>query len=197
MLFLFTSSVCCGGSNMPPFQNGDIIFHESLSPQSEVLRLAMHSPYTHTGVIFVDGREPVVYEAVGPVKWTPLKEWVQQGVGGHFVVKRLSEANRYLTEDGIARLKRAGKKYIGRPYDFLFGWSDDRMYCSELVWKMYKSAFGIRLGALQKFGDFDLSELVVVKVIQDRFPNGIPKDEVVISSAGIFESELLVTVYER
>ena len=192
---LFLATVGCRTNDLPQFQDGDIIFQESRSSQSEALRLAMHSLYTHVGVIFFNEDEPVVYEAVGPVKYTPLEKWIRQGVDGHFAVKRLYYADRYLTEDGIAELRRAGEKYAGLPYDFHFGWSDDRFYCSELVWKMYESAFGIQIGALQKFSDFDLSAPEVIRILKERFPDGIPEDEVVISPTGIFESDLLITVY--
>jgi hypothetical protein len=149
------------------------------------------------GVIFIENDAPVVYEAVGPVTRTPLEEWIQRGDGGRFVVKRLSEADLLLTEDAVARLRSAGEQYAGRPYDLYFEWSDDRIYCSELVWKMYESALGIEIGKLQRFGDFDLSDPVVVRKLRERFPDDIPVDEVVISPASMFASEELVTVYER
>jgi hypothetical protein len=189
--------VGCGARNTPELQDGDIIFHKSQSSQSEALRRAMNSPYTHMGVIFIENDAPVVYEAVGPVTRTPLEEWIQRGDGGRFVVKRLSEADLLLTEDAVARLRSAGEQYAGRPYDLYFEWSDDRIYCSELVWKMYESALGIEIGKLQRFGDFDLSDPVVVRKLRERFPDHIPVDEVVISPASMFASEELVTVYER
>jgi hypothetical protein len=189
--------VGCGARNTPELQDGDIIFHKSQSSQSEALRRAMNSPYTHMGVIFIENDAPVVYEAVGPVTRTPLEEWIQRGDGGRFVVKRLSEADLLLTEDAVARLRSAGEQYAGRPYDLYFEWSDDRIYCSELVWKMYESALGIEIGKLQRFGDFDLSDPVVVRKLRERFPDDIPVDEVVISPASMFASEELVTVYER
>ena len=187
----------CGASIEPSYQDGDIIFHTSQSSQSEALRRAMNSPYTHMGMIYVEDGVPFVYEAVGPVKRTPLKEWTQRGEGGRYVVKRLSEADRILTVKAIEKLKAAGEQYAGRPYDLYFEWSDDRIYCSELVWKMYKSALGIEIGELQKFGDFDLSDPVVKKKLQERFDDGIPLDEVIISPASMFKSESLVTVYEN
>ena len=97
----------------------------------------------------------------------------------------------------IQKLKEAGEIYEGRPYDFHFNWSGDRIYCSELVWKMYRDALGIEIGRLQKFRDFDLSDPVVVKILEERFPEGVPEDETVISPASMFESDLLLTVYEN
>jgi hypothetical protein len=62
---------------------------------------------------------------------------------------------------------------------------------------MYESALGIEIGELQSFGDFDFSDPVVDRKLRERFPDSVPVDEVVISPASMFESEKLVTVYER
>ena len=125
--------VGCAASNESIFQDGDIIFHTSQSSQSEALRRAMNSPYTHMGVIFVGSDGPVVYEAVGPVKWTPLDEWIRRGKDGRYTLKRLTDAASRLNSDEIAALRAAGEALEGRPYDLYFEWSDDRIYCSELV----------------------------------------------------------------
>jgi hypothetical protein len=78
-LLALTVLVGCGSSKLPKYRDGDIIFHTSQSSQSEALRRAMKSPYTHMGVIFIENGTPVVYEAVGPVKRTPLEEWIRRG----------------------------------------------------------------------------------------------------------------------
>jgi len=44
-------------------------------------------------VLFRDGK-PFVLEAIGPVKYTPLAEWVDRGVGGKCVVKRPARCQR-------------------------------------------------------------------------------------------------------
>ena len=196
-LVLLLVLVSCAASGDAPFQDGDIIFHESHSSQSKALRLAMNSPYTHMGVIFFERGSAYVYEAVGPVKRTPLKEWIDRGTDGHFVVKRLSDADQRLTDEAIANLRAAGERYAGLPYDLRFEWSDDRIYCSELVWKMYKVALGLEIGELQTFGDFDLSSPEVAKRIQERYPEGLPMDETVISPASMFESDELVVVAQQ
>lgn len=193
-LILLLVLVSCTAAGDVTFQDGDIIFHESQSSQSKALRLAMNSRYTHMGVIFFDNGSAFVYEAVGPVKRTPLKEWIDRGTDGHFVVKRLSDADRRLTHEAIAELRAVGQRYAGLPYDLRFEWSDDRIYCSELVWKMYKTALGLEIGELQTFGDFDLSDPEVAKKVQERYPEGLPMDETVISPASMFESDELVLV---
>jgi hypothetical protein len=129
-------------------------------------------------------------EAVGPVKETPLKNWVDKGVGHHHVVKRLKQKRLHVD----AALKSAGDKFKGKPYDPYFGWSDDRIYCSELVWKMYKQGLGVEIGPLQKLRDFDLSSSTVKAMLTERYGSAVPLDEQVITPSAIFDSPDLVTV---
>jgi len=91
-------------------------------------------------------------------------------------------------------MKQAGKQFIGKDYDGTFEWSDDRIYCSELVWKIYKKGAGIELGQLKKLKDFDLSSQAVKAKLKEHYGNNIPLNEPVISPVAIFDSPLLVTV---
>ena len=78
-----------------------------------------------------------------------------------------------------------------------FVWSDDKIYCSELIWKIYQRATGIELGKLQKLSDFDLTNDLVKKKIKERYGDKIPTEEIVILPDALFESELLITVKEN
>lgn len=116
-------------------RDGDLIFQTSLSGQSRAIQEATGSKYSHCGIIYRDGCDYFVYEAVQPVKSTPLAQWIARGKGGHYVVKRLAGADSLLTERNIAAMRREAARFAGRDYDLTFGWSDDRLYCSELIWK--------------------------------------------------------------
>jgi len=70
--------------------DGDIIFQESLSDQSKAIQLAAKSKYSHMGIIFIKDNQYFVFEAVQPVKLTPLKDWINAGANHHYVVKRLT-----------------------------------------------------------------------------------------------------------
>lgn len=194
-LLLLAAPGCSAQDYMP--QNGDILFHTSTSSQSQAIQLATGSPYSHLGILYVEGGKPFVFEAVQPVKSTPLHEWIERGVGGHFVVKRLRDAGERLTPKVLQRMKSVGSAWVGRDYDLTFEWSDDRLYCSELVWKIYDRAVGVQLGELQTLSDFDLSHPVVAAKIQERFGGSPPAEERVISPAPMFASPELVTVFER
>ncbi len=133
------------------------------------------------GIIFIRDGSPYVYEAVKTVRYTPLKKWIARGEDGHYVVKRLRNADRLLTLDAVTRLVRAAIKYEGKPYDLTFEWADDRIYCSELVWKIYYNALGIQIGRLQKLREFDLTDPNVKAKMQERYGNKVPFEEAVVS----------------
>ena len=94
-------------------------------------------------------------------------------------------------------MRREAARFAGRDYDLTFEWSNDRLYCSELIWKIYDRALGIRLGNLQRLGDFDLSAPAVREKLAERYGATPPLDEPVISPAAIFDSPLLVRVTGR
>ena len=181
----------------PQLRDGDLIFHTSLSAQSRAIQLSTHSPYSHCGIVYRQAGQWQVFEAVQPVKLTPLASWVARGQGGHFVTKRLRDADAVLTPAALARLKAAGQPMLGHNYDLYFGWSDDRIYCSELIWKVYECGLGRRLGQLQHLRDFDLSHPAVQAKLRERYGARLPLDETVISPVSIFNSPELVTALRR
>jgi hypothetical protein len=149
------------------------------------------------GIVYLEAGEPFVYEAIQPVTLTRLDDWEKRGEDGRFVVKRLRDADSLLTSSNVAKMKAEAKQFQGKSYDPYFEWSDDRIYCSELVWKIYKRALGVEIGNTQFLGDFDPSDLAVMKALQDKWNGLPPKDEVVISPGAMFDSDKLVTVYSR
>lgn len=175
-------------------KDGDIIFQTSLSAQSQAIQLATKSKYSHCGIIYKSGAEYFVFEAIQPVQITPLDKWITRGKNSHYVVKRLKDADKTLTSSNLKKMKSAGEKLVGKNYDLYFEWSNDRIYCSELIWKIYKEGTGIEVGKLQKLNDFDLSNASVKAKLKERYGNNIPKNEKVISPASIFDSKLLYTV---
>lgn len=179
------------------FQNGDLIFHTSRSAQSKAIQLATKSRYSHCGIIYQENGEYFVFEAVQPVSSTPLQKWIARGEGGHFVVKRLRNADQVLTPATLAKMKQAGNKLTGKDYDLYFEWSDDKIYCSELIWKVYQQATGLEIGELEQLKDFDLTAKPVQDKMKERYGNKIPYQEKVISPASMFQSELLETIIDN
>lgn len=172
-------------------QTGDIIFQISRSSQSKAIQLATHSDYSHTGMLVIRNKKPYVFEAVGPVKYTPLKQWIAHGEKGKYVVRRVEGG---LSVEQQQKLAQTAKRYLGKPYDFSFSWSDDRQYCSEVVWKVYQNALGMRVGEQQKLKEFDLSNPLVQAKLKERYGKNIPLEETVVSPQAGFDAPQLTTV---
>lgn len=177
-----------------PFKNGDLIFQTSQSSQSQAIQLATKSKYSHCGIIYQEGEKYFVFEAIQPVKYTPLEQWIARGKAGKYVVKRLKNATQVLTPEVLRKMKAVGEGFKGKNYDLTFEWSDDKIYCSELIWKVYQRATSLEIGKLDKLSNFDLSAEAVKKKMKERYGNKIPLNETVISPAAVFESELLIAV---
>lgn len=190
---------CCahGVSCAEQLHDGDIVFQTSRSAQSIAIQDATGSEYSHMGIVFIRSGEPYVFEAIKTVQYTPLKDWVSRGEGGHYVVKRLKNAERILKPEAIAKLRQVASTLQGKPYDLTFEWSDDRIYCSELVWKIYDRGIGVRIGRLQKLSEFNRSVPSVKAKMKERYGTTIPLDQTVISPGEMFSFEGLTTIAEH
>lgn len=193
-LCLATLTVCQHEARPSELRDGDIIFQTSRSRQSQAIQLATHSRWSHMGLVHLSGGKPFVYEAVGPVKLTPLDAWIRRGEGSHYQVKRLKDAGAQLSPRNLKRMQSEAMKFRGRPYDLTFEWSDTRLYCSELVWKIYQRGLGIELARPARLGDADLSAPEVRSLMRQRYGSRLPLEEPVVSPQQIFDSPLLTTV---
>ena len=187
----------CGQSSDFSLEDGDILFQDFPSPQSMAVKIATNSEYSHCGIIFHKNDTPMVWEAVQPVKITALDKWISRDKESHYVVKRLKDSEKYLADTIIIQMMNYAKDHIKKDYDIYFGWSDDRFYCSEYVWKIYKTSLNIELGPLKKLGKYNLEHPAVQEKLAERYGNEIPLDEPVISPQNIFDSDKLETVYSQ
>jgi hypothetical protein len=179
----------------PELRDGDLVFQTSRSGQSAAVALATRSRLTHMGVVFLERGEPWVLEAVEPVKWTPFETWRRRGEGGRVFVKRLRDAGAVLTPEVIGRMRSLGETWIGRRYDLQFRWDDDRLYCSELAYKLYERAAGISIGNVQRAGQMALGHPEVQRKLRERFGHtSFSPDEPVITPQAMFDDPRLVLV---
>jgi len=194
-----TPSSCKGraSSHVPSshLHNGDLIFQESTSGQSEMVRALTRSQWTHMGVIVKRPAGTFVLEAASPVRITPLERWIAHGRGGRYVVKRLRDAESKLSPEVVERMSKLGAAWQGLPYDLRFRWDDQALYCSELAYKLFERGAGIRIGTLQHASDMNLDDERVQHAIRKRFANAtFDPAEPVITPDSIFNDEQLVEV---
>ncbi len=172
-------------------REGDLVFHTSRSRQSAAVQTATKSPFSHCGIIFRKQGSLQVLEAVQPVKYTPLQEWRERGLGGKLVAYRLTSRSEGLMATESTALRKAAEAFLGKDYDLAFDWSDREMYCSELIWKAYYAGLKINLCPTRKFRDFDLTNPTVAKLIRERYGNTLPLDMAVVAPSDLLSSNQL------
>ncbi|MDB6080145.1 MAG: putative peptidoglycan peptidase [Akkermansiaceae bacterium] len=186
---LLTLTGCAKDYALKP---GDIVFQVSKTTQGVAVQQATGSPYTHCGVIFDDHGTLKVLEAVGPVKVTPVKEFVAASDPGTFCAKRLKNP---ISPEAFAKGSAWAASQLGKSYDTGFQWSDDRIYCSELVWKAYAAA-GVQLCKPRPFKSYDLKQPAVKQIVAKRYGSidKLPLDELAVAPGDLANSPLLADV---
>jgi hypothetical protein len=174
-------------------KNGDLIFQTTLSGQGRAVQLATHSVYTHVGILFEEEGEWMVYEAVQPVRKVRLKQFISNGDSSKYVIKRLVHADSFLNAERLSKMKIFLNAQLNKTYDIVFNWSDEEMYCSELVWKAYQKA-DYRLCNLKQLKNYDLSHPIVKSTMNQRYGKNIPLNDSMVSPGEIFDSPNLKIV---
>ncbi|MBK7143270.1 MAG: YiiX family permuted papain-like enzyme [bacterium] len=197
-LLLLLSLVVSGSAadSTAVLRDGDIVFHRSLSNLSQAISLVTGSEITHMGLIFIRDGKPWVIEAGGTVRYSTYEEFIARGAEQKFVVKRLASADSILTRAKIDSMRVAADRFVGRNYDGQFNWSDDQLYCSELVWKIYH-AVGIDLGTLRKLKEYKFDHPIVKEQLRRRYGDNVPLEEPVIAPSDIFDLPTLTIVTQR
>ena len=179
-------------------QNGDIVFQETGSQQGKAVKAATNSRWTHVGMVFFRGDKPMVIEAVQPVRVTPLGKFIARNPES-FYAMRLKDAKQRITPKATRKAEQYCNQQLGKDYDLRFQWSDDKIYCSELVWKVYKEATGIELCKPRVFRTYNLQHPTVQKIIKQRYGSmrNLPMDELCVAPSDLAESKLLTEAPKR
>lgn len=189
---IFISCFCLFGflPKSEPYKNGDIILQTTSGATGLAIQMATHSTYNHCGVLMQENGKWMVYEAVQPVSKISLEDFNARNKG---IIMRLKDQS-VITPQNIEKLKKQFKLYENKDYDLAFNWSDERLYCSELVYKLYTKAFGVELCKTRQLRDFDLSNKLVKEKLNEKYGNQIPLDEPMVSPGDIYNSSLLQKV---
>ncbi|RYD82724.1 MAG: hypothetical protein EOP84_08970 [Verrucomicrobiaceae bacterium] len=176
-------------------RDGDIVF-QSL-PHGELVDAiegVTQSPWSHCGVVmrFEGGWE--VVEAIGHVRRTPLSLWIMRGRSGRFVVYRPKPSVPGVSEARFqSRLASALTPYMGRPYDYRYAPEDREIYCSELVFKAYRDAFGVEIGRWEELGQLNWKPFEAFIRTLENGP--VPLQRPMITPVGLTRSDLVTQVY--
>jgi hypothetical protein len=175
---------------------GDFVFQSlSHNPLIDAIEGSSGSPFSHCGIVKkrdvekAQGDKWMVIEAIGPVKETQLAHWIAQGRGSAYVVFRLRDplANK------IPAILAAAEKYEGRPYDIHYDMDDEKIYCSELLYKAVRDATGKELGKSRKLGELNWQPHE--KVIRHIENGSLPLDREMITPRDFSEAPELREVF--
>lgn len=146
------------------YVEGDIIFIQSQTQQAAALREATESVWTHVGFLIQKSSKWYVAEAVGPLKETPIADFIARSKNKAYRIYRFKHFD---AKTMASSLKAALPKY-NKPYDIFFEWSQERIYCSELTYLVMKEVTGFELGRLQKMKEMRLDGPYVQALVEKR-----------------------------
>jgi hypothetical protein len=171
------------------FRSGDIVFQHLPGKLGSVICEVTDSPLSHCGMVVERKGELQVIEAIGPVRYISLKKWLNQGDKGHFTQMRLKE----VSQEQIAKAVTAAGTMLGRPYDIQYELDDQKIYCSELVYKAYLRGAEIEVGDKEELGKLHWRG-------QEEFIRAIaggdmPLERVMVTPASVARSSRLKLMY--
>jgi uncharacterized protein YycO len=135
ILLALVSMSCRRGGDLSALREGDIVFIETTSFQSKFVKMGMLSIWSHCGIA-VDTPEGVqIMEADTTVRIVPVERFIKKSVGGKYIIKR--------PEQQLSQPINK-ERWLGKWYDLKFSFDNEEVYCSELVWLIYKEQ-GIEL----------------------------------------------------
>ena len=132
-------------------KEGDIIFQSLVGPLADAIEGVTRSGYSHCGIVTKHRGSWMVLEAIGPVMETPLGLWILRGRNHSFDVYRLKTPYSRTIPQFVAK----ARAYQGRPYDIQYEFDDDKIYCSELVFRAFLESTGEQLGEVVSLGELD------------------------------------------
>ncbi|MDA0840609.1 MAG: YiiX/YebB-like N1pC/P60 family cysteine hydrolase [Planctomycetota bacterium] len=172
-------------------REGDMVFQSA--PENDLVTAiegVTQSKYSHCGIVAKEGADWFVLEAIGPVTMTNLRDWIKRGRGAEYWVYRLTEPYTAKIPQVIAK----AKAFAGKPYDTRYRMDDERIYCSELLYKAFKASTGEELGSPDRLGDLNWKPFV--ETIRKYEQGEPPLDRKIITPVGITRAAQLKLVFD-
>lgn len=182
---MVTESLSSQTGPIKDIREGDVIFQTSQSQQSPLIQIATQSTISHCGIIIIKDGKPYVLETLKTLVLTPLDKFIARGKDGKYWLKRSNKEN----------IKIKYGSYLGKPYDLAFKFDNDKFYCSELIYDIYKNQLGIELCEPQKVSDYLILGTGKIPQIEKAMKKrGIAKDQYAVAPVDVFESVYLKDV---
>jgi hypothetical protein len=130
------------------FRTGDLVFRRGKSVESQAVLLTdRNSGYSHVGILFLSGAKPFVIHAVPPGPGNEEGLIRCESLGSFLSFEKSTRAAVYrvpgIGEKTLERIVQWGRRSFDErlkfddEYDLT---TDHKLYCTELIWKCYRSA---------------------------------------------------------
>jgi hypothetical protein len=184
------------------FRLGDARVVRGKVALSRFIARATGSPFSHTGIVAIEDRLPVVYDCSSAgIQRQPFEVWMLDSIGP-LGVKRLKAEHRKHIAGVIDFCRAAFERQV--PFDYGFRMNDDALYCLELTEKAFRSqglalSESVRIGDWEYLASFPLTALLIPPVTGLVLDRPITLDQPVYlpgnESHGLWASSLLETVF--
>lgn len=177
-------------------RDGDLVFFGLSSFVFKELAEATNTWTSHVGIVYQESSGVwIVAEGVVPVsRKIKFCDFISRGYKNYFEVYRLKST---FPENKKHELISEINKWMGKLYDPGFNFEGPRVFCSKIVYEVFKSTLGIEVGRRQTF-----SQLLKQNPNYDYsfwkawFGGKIPWNRVTITPASVIQDEDLVEVYK-
>lgn len=167
---------CSNKVEVNALQEGDIVFIESQSSQSPYIKIGTMSKWTHCGIVVNTPEGLKVLEASKTVRLTPFANFIGAAKNDNWCIRRPQQRITVSIDY---------HKYLGQPYDLEFKFDNGKMYCSELVWLIYKE-HGIELCKPRKVSSFAMTRIPKVKMLMAK--RNISMSQEAVAPVDIFKA---------
>ncbi|WP_127716890.1 YiiX/YebB-like N1pC/P60 family cysteine hydrolase [Halobacteriovorax sp. HLS] len=173
-------------SAMPKLKVGDIILLDLDCYSCQVIEDETNSRFSHSGVVISDGRELYVAQSLSNVHHLKVNDFLR--MTKKFIVKR--------PVVNIDRFKKYHwqvykRNYYQLPFDYLYLWDDESLYCSEFIYKF--------MNALIDFKNFEVAPMDFSNnwnYWEDHFGTTPPQDMPGISPEDFNKSKDFKLIYD-
>jgi hypothetical protein len=131
-------------------QSGDLVFLAIPNPLYRRVALATGSKTSHVGIAFQndDGSWQIAESTFPFSKYTPLERYLRRTENGWVCVRRIKGG---LTDGQVVALRQESDRRMGIFYHLGFNYQSPGLFCSKLVFDVYRSALGVQVGELETF----------------------------------------------
>ncbi len=117
-VFLFISSLCLGSSK--------IAFLETYDGKGNIVQYEPGGRFSHSAISIGEGESQKWLNAY-PKEGVAVISW--ERLSGHGRISRIVEIPQSISEDQLG-------PFLGLPFDYWYSWTNDAIYCSELIAKL-------------------------------------------------------------